>query len=381
MTQIPKVSFVVPCYRLAHFLVECVTSILSQSYKNIEIIILDDQSPDDTAEIANGIISSHPEQMISYVLNSENLGNIRNYNKGINISRGKYVWILSPDDRLRNQCAVEKYVALMESDATIGYVFSAAATIEDGRDIGLLQRSLYRVEDQILEDQHFVKDILSNNFELVAASVMIRKECYENVTLFPPDMPHRGDSYVWSLIAMKYRVGFFAEAMVDYRVHPDSIASLLMQDNIARAIEDDIAVPWRVKGEAEKENLIEIVDHCWATIIQCYKNAVLGVSCRGFSCSLSLTDIEASIQKWESSSNMRGKIRIDLAERLYWNGVAEFCRGNFRNARRVLRCSFELNHNLYYYVPVRQLMNTPKLTGRVISLLGEATAKLFGRVG
>lgn len=50
MMKPPIVSFVVPCYNLSHFLAECVESILSQAYEHIEIIIIDDQSPDNTPE-------------------------------------------------------------------------------------------------------------------------------------------------------------------------------------------------------------------------------------------------------------------------------------------------------------------------------------------
>src|SRR4051794_2228955 len=93
----PLVSIVVPCYRLAHFLAECVGTILCQTYHHIEIIVLDDHSPDNTEAVTRTIIVNHPDRRISYIRSPENLGNIRNYNKGIDLASGKYVWILSPD--------------------------------------------------------------------------------------------------------------------------------------------------------------------------------------------------------------------------------------------------------------------------------------------
>lgn len=213
LLKVPTVSFVVPCYNLANFLAECVDSILSQSYNGIEIIILDDCSPDNTAEVSRSIISAHPGRMISYIVNSENLGNIRTYNRGIQLAQGTYVWILSPDDRLRAKNIVAKYVGLMEANQEIGYTFCPGHMIHNDRDIGIFVRSQYCKQDTVLDGQQLVKEIVDGKFELLAPSVMIRKKCYDEVTLFPEDMPHRGDSYVWSLIAMKYKVGYFAEAM------------------------------------------------------------------------------------------------------------------------------------------------------------------------
>jgi len=147
----PLVSFVVPCYRLAHYLAECVGSILSQTYPHIEIIVLDDQSPDDTEAVARGIMVAHSDRRISYIRNPENLGNIRNYNKGIGLASGKYVWILSPDDRLRNPHLIERYVAVLESRPNIGFVFCPAHVIRGTEDTGPHAPSFYRQNDAILE--------------------------------------------------------------------------------------------------------------------------------------------------------------------------------------------------------------------------------------
>jgi glycosyltransferase involved in cell wall biosynthesis len=72
----PIVSFVVPCYKLAHLLRECVESILSQTYGDFEVLIMDDCSPDNTPEVAQSF--QHPR--VKYVRNDPNLGHLRNYN-------------------------------------------------------------------------------------------------------------------------------------------------------------------------------------------------------------------------------------------------------------------------------------------------------------
>ena len=82
----PTVSYIVPCFKLGHLLPDCVDSILGQSHRDFEIIILDDCSPDDTPAVA----ARFRDSRVRYVRNTENLGHLRNYNKGIELSRGKY---------------------------------------------------------------------------------------------------------------------------------------------------------------------------------------------------------------------------------------------------------------------------------------------------
>src|SRR3954451_10954181 len=124
----PLVSFVVPCYKLAHYLAECVDSILSQTYTNLEVLIMDDCSPDNTPEVAK----SFTDPRVRYIRNEPNLGHLRNYNKGIQMSQGKYIWLISADDRLRCDYVLEKYVAALEVNPNVGYAFCPAVRLENG---------------------------------------------------------------------------------------------------------------------------------------------------------------------------------------------------------------------------------------------------------
>jgi glycosyltransferase involved in cell wall biosynthesis len=123
-TDDPSVSFVVPCYKLAHLLPECINSILSQSYREFEILIMDDHSPDATPEVA----ASFKDPRVRHIRNDPNLGHLRNYNKGIELSRGRYVWLISADDYLGNRYVLERFVALLDENPRVGYTFCPAAT-------------------------------------------------------------------------------------------------------------------------------------------------------------------------------------------------------------------------------------------------------------
>lgn len=108
---------------------------------------------------------------------------------------------------------------------------------------------------------------------------------------------------------MRYKVGYFTEAMVDYRVHSSSMMSTLARTNLVKMIEDDIAVPWRIKAEAEKRNLLKIVNRCWDTIVNIYALALLRIGNRGYVYRLTVKEFEASLSRFEANPNVRFKIR------------------------------------------------------------------------
>lgn len=92
----PKLSICLPAYNYAHFLPKAIESVLIQDFKDYELIILDDVSPDNTQEIAMEYAKKDPR--IRYILNEKNLGAIENCNKGVAVARGEYVAFLSADD-------------------------------------------------------------------------------------------------------------------------------------------------------------------------------------------------------------------------------------------------------------------------------------------
>ena len=283
------------------------------------------------------------------------------------MARGRYVWILSPDDRLRDPDVVEKYVRLMDAHPEVGYAFCAVHRIEGTDDAGVHRTSVYRPEDLILDSRKLVKDIVDNNFELVAASVMIRKECYETVTLFPLDMPHRGDSYVWALIALRYRAAYFSDAMVDYRVHDGSMMTTMARANMARMMEDDIAVPWRVKAEAARQGANEIVTHCRRAIVSVYEHALLGVECRGQTYALTPAQFGvARLRAGEPDPAIASTFRSTVAAALYWTGLWKLSRGQLGGARRALHSArSRLRPMLLLLPPLRSLFNRPRFRRRV----------------
>ena len=330
----PIVSFVVPCYRLAHLLPECITSILSQSYAQFEVLIMDDQSPDHTKQVA----SSFADQRIRYVRNEHNLGHLRNYNKGIELARGKYVWLISADDFLRSPYILQRYVDVLERNPNIGYAFCSGVSVQDGRETGILAYSVYSQRDRIVRGRKLLHDLLEKNFVL-AASALARRECYERNNYFPldPGMEWSGDWLLWCLFALDYDVAYFAEPMVAYRVHAFSMTTnLATPEHVEKCSEGDLAIPLMIRQKAISRGLRTIEKRCRQRIVeeyvqQCtakrYQGIVWRLTQEQFGMSLERNFLCEKERIW-----VRAGVFAGLGDRAWIRGDCDAARAYYRNA-------------------------------------------------
>ena len=120
MESLPLVSVLIPTYNYAHYLDEAISSVLNQTFTDFELIIVDDNSTDNTDEVMSKYKTN---KKISFYKNPVNLGLVGNFNKCIEYSKGKYLKYLLADDKLHPQI-LEKFVAVMENDASISLVTS-----------------------------------------------------------------------------------------------------------------------------------------------------------------------------------------------------------------------------------------------------------------
>jgi glycosyltransferase involved in cell wall biosynthesis len=117
----PTVTIVIPCYKQAHLLPEAVNSVLGQTFTNWECIIVDDGSPDETAEVAEGFAQQHPDRI--RVIHKINAGLANARNTAIRSARGRYILPLDADDRLAPEL-LAKTVAVLERDPGASIVYT-----------------------------------------------------------------------------------------------------------------------------------------------------------------------------------------------------------------------------------------------------------------
>jgi len=326
----PRVSFVVPCYKLAHLLRDCVESILSQSYRDVEVLIMDDCSPDDTPSVA----ASFDDSRVRSIRNPVNLGHVRNYNEGIRLSRGEYVWIMSADDRLRSSDIVERYARLLDERPDVGMAFCPGVNLHDGGREGDLHGSL-GAADVVFEGHELLDTLLQANC-VCTPGALVRRSCYEAMGMYPIDLPYACDWYVWCAVALHHRVAYFGAPMVHYRYHDTNITKRIVSETPDVFVSDLIAVRWRIKRLAERHGTWDVVRICRTAIGNDYALRVRLKTTEDWWQGLTLDAFEQSLRDERATMSERAAMRATVYTAL---GDDHYDRGDVARAQRCYRTS------------------------------------------
>lgn len=133
--QNPKVSVMIPTYNQEKYLRNTIVSVINQDYDNIEIVISDDASSDNTEFVVKQIIEETPERDIKYIKKKSNIGNIANYHSTLeNFVTGEYVLNLDGDDFLIDMTYIRSCVELVEKHPDVKLVFARQGTYFEKND-------------------------------------------------------------------------------------------------------------------------------------------------------------------------------------------------------------------------------------------------------
>lgn len=211
------VSVIVPNYNYARFLPQRIESILNQSYQNIELIILDDNSTDNSKAIIEQYRSNKRVKHIVY--NEKNSGStFIQWDKGFELSSGEFIWIAECDDYADHHF-LEKIVFHMIKDNSIKIGFSNSywVTPENtfiNKDYTISQNK------QIYTGKRFVRHhLLTSNYIYNASMAIFRKDALSTVNPEYKKYKSCGDKLFWSSIAQTGRVLFVCEPLNYFRIH------------------------------------------------------------------------------------------------------------------------------------------------------------------
>lgn len=209
----PKVSILVSCYNHEAYIEACLQSILQQTYKNIELIVVDDGSADNSFDIIKRLAS----QYNFYAEKQDNMGLSRALNKMLPMTTGKYICQFGSDDiMLPDKTAIQ--VAFMESNPDVAVCGGNAFLIDKEGD-RIYKRECFPPFRDILFDDLFLRRKHKNIF---ASTGMIRKNILDTLGGWNPSIPLE-DMYMWLKITHHghHMVGL-QDVLTLYRKHPDN---------------------------------------------------------------------------------------------------------------------------------------------------------------
>lgn len=215
LTTRPSVSVVIPCYNYGHFLPGAVASALDQPGVDVDVLIVDDASVDDSAEVARGI--ARCDNRVNTLIHPSNKGHIATYRAGLERATGEYVVLLSADDLLAPG-SLTRSVALMEAYPEVVLTYGYAVDFTDDprpRASGELRNwSIWSGPDWIRRLCRRGSNVISNPEAILRTRVM------RDIGGYDPMLPHAADMLLWMQAALRGSVGRVnGPDQAFYRIH------------------------------------------------------------------------------------------------------------------------------------------------------------------
>lgn len=231
----PIVSAIILSYNHARFLPETLESVRAQTYNNLEAIVVDDCSTDDSVAIIERWVRESG-RTCKFVRHEMNLGVCRVMNDGLAVATGKYVAILGSDDAWLPD-KTERQVELMEAQPEdVGVVYTDALQMDEA---GVALPGLHVAShwDFVEMPQGYILDTLLRGNFVAPLTTLVRRSCYDTVGVYDENLPWE-DWDMWMRIAAQYRFLFLPRPLARYRVRGESMS----HSDPARMLKDCIKI-------------------------------------------------------------------------------------------------------------------------------------------
>lgn len=210
--NLPKVSVLIPSYNYAQYISEAIESVLNQSFKDFELIIIDNKSDDNTIEIVNTYIKK--DFRIKLIINDENIGMYRNYNNALLQAKGKYIKFLNADDKFHHNL-LKDFIDILDRYPEVSLVSSKRQYFGKNNEIvnvGYSCKGLNNGKELI------PKILMHSNFIGEPTTVMFRKKDL-NIGFFNPELKMFADLDMWIRLLEIGDLYMFDEVYSYFRIH------------------------------------------------------------------------------------------------------------------------------------------------------------------
>lgn len=214
----PKVSVIIPTYNCAPYLPIALNSVLSQTFTDYEIIVIDDGSTDNTQQIVTSFQQANPGKIVYIHQNNQGLACARN--TAIKNARGELIALLDADDAWLSD-RLQEGVRVMDDDPSVGLVHANITRVnEEGKVIST------PVRDTRFLSGHIFEHIFLRKADVSCPTVMFRKDCCDLLGLFDEQLSRLGceDREMWLRIAQHFKAVYINKVLALYMIRNTSMS-------------------------------------------------------------------------------------------------------------------------------------------------------------
>jgi glycosyltransferase involved in cell wall biosynthesis len=205
MTDKPLVSVVIATYNMAEYVPLAVRSVLDQIYKNIEVIIIDDGSTDETREVVKPYLN---DVRVRYLF-QENKGQAVAKNCGVRESRGEYVAFLDGDDMWAPE-KLDVQIPLFSKSEAVGVIYSRVLYVDEkGKELRVADNELFR--------GRVSGPLLIRNF-IGFGTCVVKRECFDRCGGFKEHVRMGVDYDLWLRFSTQYEFDYVDRPLLYYRL-------------------------------------------------------------------------------------------------------------------------------------------------------------------
>lgn len=211
----PMVSVCIPSYNIEKYIGITIESALSQTYKDFELVIIDDNSRDKTLDI----IKRYSDYRIRVIINEKNLGPQENWNKALNEAKGKYIKILCHDDLLYPTCLQSQVEILQNSINPRVVIVCSGRDIIDETGRKIVKRN-FPMQKGVLSGKSAIKKIIRYGANPIGepTAVLFRSEIIKKIGYFCESIPYVIDLDYWCRMLLYGNLYIIPESLCAFRV-------------------------------------------------------------------------------------------------------------------------------------------------------------------
>src|SRR5271156_6221886 len=210
----PKVSVLIPTYNYARYLAEAIESVLEQDFQDFELLIADDCSSDNTAEVVKPFCAR--DARVRFAVNPVNLGMVANWNECLKQAQGRHIKFLFGDDKLSDPQALTKLLALLRSDPAAMLAASARMILDAQSNVTGISRTLPNGSHN---GRKLIAECLLEQGNLIGepSSVLFRKADIKRG--FDPAYRQLVDTEMWFHLLERGELVYTREPLCAFRRH------------------------------------------------------------------------------------------------------------------------------------------------------------------